>query len=803
MAWLLGAGLGPAAVAVPVNWGTNVLAGAARRWFERLRRTDDLSRLVRAATGSSVDLTRAEFDAVRRLLEDQQTWVLLGQGTVEDLASEIAACVPPRDGRTAADSHTAALTIARALLEFAVADLDPKLFQELLLRRLERLEAGQASALDTALLGLHADVMARFADVAEQLERVLDRLPPGPAHWGEITLYLQALIDWLSTEPWLLDPQFGGPVLAPAAIERQLRIAARGGTGRQVLDADGLAQRCERLVILGGPGSGKTWLAKRTARRCAEEALAALAAGRTLDEVELPLYATCSSLFSVAGDIRGAAVSSALSQLGDLGGSRVSAALQVFFTERNAPTVLVLDSLDEARGSAQRLRLRQAGTLPWRIVLTSRPSAWRNQLAIDETSQSQAVGELQPLRYPEDVEPFIQRWFAARPQPGPDLAAEIARPRALGRAVNVPLILTFCCLLAGSGPLPESRSDLFARVVKRMLTGGWRGDGALEPDPGTCLAVLRAWAWAGAASDPVSRVGVWADEISTERITLGEADQAALDHVAAPTGPPNLDTGQTLRRFVHRSIREYLVAEHVAGLPLDQAAEVLLPHLWYDPDWEYSAAAGIAGHPERDQLLRRLVYRAAVSAEIPKDLSAVDATGEFRRLLARVAAESRPDDWTAEVSRMIGQARIDLAASDLYDDLGDAGVWVTSNRRARDRVLRFIGSGFYDRSAVDLADALVQLAPTPGDRRQSRRRLLGRLADESSESKAAELADALARLGPTDGEKLQARRRLLGLLDSQAGDTGIADLAAAVARLDPTTEERRHAREALLRQLVP
>ena len=136
LAWLLGAGLGPAAVAVPVNWAADALAGAAQRWFKRLRRTDDLSRLVRAATGTSVDLTQAEFDAVRKLLEDQQTWSLAGRGTVEDLATRIAACLPPRDGRTAEDSHAAALTIARGLLEFAVADLDPKLFQQVLMARL-------------------------------------------------------------------------------------------------------------------------------------------------------------------------------------------------------------------------------------------------------------------------------------------------------------------------------------------------------------------------------------------------------------------------------------------------------------------------------------------------------------------------------------------------------------------------------------------------------------------------------------------------------------------------------------------
>jgi hypothetical protein len=337
LAWLLGAAVGPATVAVPVNWAAEALASAARRWFRRLRRTDDLSRLVRAATGTSVGLAQAEFDAVRRLMEDQQTWSLLGHGTVEDLASRIASCLPSRDGRTAEDSHTAALTIARGLLEFAVRDLDPKVFQQVLLARLQRIETDQASALDEALLDLHVDLIARFTSVIGHLDRVLDLLPPGPAHRGEIAVYLTTLIDWLSTDQWprdrLFEPQdrrFEQPALTPAALERKLRMAAMGQASEQDFDANDLAKRCRRLVVLGRPGSGKTWLAKRTVRRCAEDALEALAAGRTLDEIELPLYTTCSHLFGADGDIRHAVVSSALDQLGDLGGSRLSAALRVF-----------------------------------------------------------------------------------------------------------------------------------------------------------------------------------------------------------------------------------------------------------------------------------------------------------------------------------------------------------------------------------------------------------------------------------------------------------------------------------------
>src|SRR5208282_1180050 len=105
-------------------------------------------------------------------------------------------------------------------------------------------------------------------------------------------------------------------------------------------------------------------------------------------------------------------------------------------------------------------------------------------------------------------------------------------------------------------------------------------------------------------------------------------------------------TGKTLRRFIHRSIREHLVAEHVASLPVDQAAKTLLPHLWYDPDWEYSAPGALAMHPHHDELLRDLICRAACSGQIPGDLSVIDAGWEFRRFLARIAVQSSEGDWS-------------------------------------------------------------------------------------------------------------------------------------------------------------
>ena len=489
VAWLIQGAVGPAAVGVSVTWAADMLAGSARRWFRRFRRNDDLSRLVIAAAGDVGRSYDTEFRAVRRLLGGERTWSLAGQGTVEDLAAQIGSCLPLRKGRTGESSHAAAMAIARGLLEFTVADLDPRLFQQVLLTRLQRMETGQASAMDEVLLGLHADLVTRldahgevdarrFASMMERLRRVLDRLPPGPAAAGRDHGVSKDADRLAEQRPVAAGPPVGGPVLAPAAIERKLRVAsaktAAGGASEQDLDADDLAQRCRRLVVLGGPGSGKTWLAKRTARRRAEEALAALAVGGSLDEIELPLYTTCSRLFSAEGDIRTAAVSSALDQLGDLGSSRLSAALREFFTERNEPVVLVIDSLDEAHGSGE--RLRQADTLPWRVILTSRPSSWNHQLAIEEARQ------LPPGRHaPAAALPraMLSPSFSAGSLSGrsgeTDLAAQIARRPGLQQAATVPLILAFYCIVGGSEPLPAFRRDLYAKVLNRMLTGRWRG----------------------------------------------------------------------------------------------------------------------------------------------------------------------------------------------------------------------------------------------------------------------------------------------------------------------------------------
>lgn len=144
LVWLTQNAVGPALVGLPVTWAATDLAGAARGWFRRLRKSDGLSRVLVAAAGG-VALSDDEFIAVRHLLEREDTWVVIGQGTVEDLASLIAARLGDRSSE---DSLVSGRVIARGFLEFAVRDLEPEWFRQVLFSRLDRMQVIQVSAVD-------------------------------------------------------------------------------------------------------------------------------------------------------------------------------------------------------------------------------------------------------------------------------------------------------------------------------------------------------------------------------------------------------------------------------------------------------------------------------------------------------------------------------------------------------------------------------------------------------------------------------------------------------------------------------
>jgi hypothetical protein len=811
LTWLMQGALGPALFGLPVTLAGPDLASAARRWFKRLRRSDGLSRIVRAAAGADVHLSEAEFAEIRHLLEQDSTWIEVGRGTVEDLAILITGCF--RDPASES-SLSAGRAIAAGLLEFSVRSIEPEWFPQVLFARLDRIQADQASALDREMVKVHADLAAlfavrsaanedRFAYVTGQLARVLNRLPSGPADEDDVALYLAALIGWLNSDPWPRHPEFAGPELTPAAIERKLSIAGGGSGFGENLDADELGRQCSRLVVLGGPGSGKTWLAKRTARLCAEAALQALEGGATLEEVELPLYTTCARLSKArpGESSRRAAVASALGHLPDLGGERIRDALQMLFEERNTPTLLVADSLDETQEADDRI-----GTLPqaWRIMLTTRPAAWNHQLAIKGDDQGQRVGILQPLRYPDDVEPFIDAWFGEQHSwASAYLAAQLRDRPSLQQAATVPLILAFYCIIGGRQPLPSRRTKLYADVIEHMLIGPWRGRAHQFPDSEECLEILRDWAWSAAKNNPVSGVGKWEDEFPTRKVKRSQEHTDALDHVAVPLPGAPGDFRTTRRRFVHRSLREHLVAEHVALMSAEEAARELLNHLWYDPDWEYAAPAALAMHPQRNQVLQELIRQVTGVDQFRADIACVDGCWQIRRFLARVAQESSEAEWSAEAAGIIERARSDLARSP-QENLGQvvATDWPASNRLITELLLNLLADETNQARARDQADTVARFAVTAEDRVRASEALVALIAGIADSGRTLGLPRAVVALAVTAQERARAREALLGLLAVETEHTMAWVLAGSVALLDPAAEDLARTREALLRLLA-
>ena len=472
--------------------------------------------------------------------------------------------------------------------------------------------------------GRHARV--RLDDLAAGL------IAPGTV--AEVKAYLQARIrDW-DLSVWHPGTQ------AASALERRLRARTTGRCtdDQEMTTTEALADQ-RMLVVLGGPGSGKTWLARRYAREAARAALTGLENGADLNEIELPLFTTWNQWTKTTGDPRHSLVAASFaSGLGhtDLGESADIRRLQRTLTQPGRRVLAVVDSLDEAADLAgQANQLHELTSLHgWRVVVTSRPAAWDVTFRGDPArADGPRVAHLQDLVYPADVDAFVRAWFAADRGRGDALVEQIRARSDLARAAVIPLILTFYCLLTETPapvaqPLPARRRDLYGRLVQRLLLGRWATYGR-PPDADYCKKLLTEWAW-HAVRDRTTPTGLddWADTFE-QPTAPRDGERRAIDHVA-PTVTED-DEGVSTRRFIHRTVLEHFVAEHIASLDPDQAARILLPHLWFDPDWEVAAPAAAATHNRRQPgaLLQQLLDQAVNSAT---DMARQAANREFDKL---------------------------------------------------------------------------------------------------------------------------------------------------------------------------
>ena len=142
------------------------------------------------------------------------------------------------------------------------------------------------------------------------------------------------------------------------------------------------------LAVLGGPGSGKTWLALRFAREAAEAALKRLRDPRidpTL--VEIPVFTTLAETVKREGVGFERLVEAALP-------GETRERIRRFVLRKGSKVLAVTDSLDEGVSTSAALTLlHQLREEPGRrIVLTSRPEAWNSACTSLQNKQRTRIG---------------------------------------------------------------------------------------------------------------------------------------------------------------------------------------------------------------------------------------------------------------------------------------------------------------------------------------------------------------------------------------------------------------------------
>ncbi|MEH2086361.1 NACHT domain-containing protein, partial [Nostoc sp.] len=219
----------------------------------------------------------------------------------------------------------------------------------------------------------------------------------------------------------------------------------------------------KRIAIIGEPGAGKTTLLQQIAdwvSREIDQSIVIWVSLADLQDKELKPYLFETWLTQVAEKTGKA---EATKQLKD--------DFVALFNQNNV--WLLLDGLDEMSASSGNplaeiaRQFREAGLISQaRIVLTCRVNLWDGSInALDDFDTYRSLD----FSYPEQVERFIDKWFAAIPETGKQLCTALKESgkERIQDLVKNPLRLTLLCLnwQSGDGKLPDTQAGLYQQFV--------------------------------------------------------------------------------------------------------------------------------------------------------------------------------------------------------------------------------------------------------------------------------------------------------------------------------------------------
>ncbi|GHG02745.1 hypothetical protein GCM10017567_17570 [Amycolatopsis bullii] len=419
----------------------------------------------------------------------------------------------------------------------------------------------------------------------------------------------------------------------------QDEAAAEAG---ELVEADSLLHAFRGVQVLGGPGAGKSSLARH---------LTALSARKWLRDGEgdvVPILVAAEALtlrYGLSEMLADGVVRSLDTDL-----DRVT--LTALFGEPPLPGaewLVLVDGVDEILNPQLRSivlskvsRHRNEGR--YRFLLTSRPLPDFLMERIAENGDYPTF-TIEPFGRHELAD-FAQNWFTQLKLADPRSAAAGFVRRVdearLDRLAGVPLIATMLCILYANSPgqrLPENRAELYADFVDLLLTkrkitnvrdllAEWTGRSGPEAEAAGEDLVQRTPELLRLLAHEGQRAGTDPSGFAVR------TDSAVIiaRHVPRPAGLSSAEWDSVIREvlrscgllverrgvfgFIHQTVQEYLAAAHLAVLHPDPrrrgARRLFVPQPWPWPDLEVkSFLAALWARQGRDlaPVLRRLLQR--------------------------------------------------------------------------------------------------------------------------------------------------------------------------------------------------
>lgn len=376
------------------------------------------------------------------------------------------------------------------------------------------------------------------------------------------------------------------------------------------------------VVLLGGPGSGKTTLVKRLARSCS--------LGHAQLRERFPEMPWCFPVVvPVTQYVDGAKDHTILEYIEEFlrerGGEMLLARYREHFL--NGRVLLLLDGLDEVAHASQRIAAAKA-------VDETAQSLGQNRLLVSSRRVGYAICRLSvPAAHyilcpfsPKDITTFVEHWYvafeksqkgdkadlAAARQTAKELNEEIRSNSSVASLATNPLMLTIIALIKHrSVELPHRRVELY-RIALETLLDSW--------NLARSLAQTRNQRTAGETPrieqtrEVWSHIALWMHteanrEVSRERlhnklveVLVQECDKTEFDaqaiagsylDAAAETSGLLEARGANTYAFVHQSFQEYLAGYRLMR-PATKACLRIKEHC-PDPRWHEVIRLGV-GH---------------------------------------------------------------------------------------------------------------------------------------------------------------------------------------------------------------